>query len=158
MVPACWTAGDGFAIPTFDVVPSDVEGFIAELWAFRSAFHDCFARSEPRTHVFDSMVGPFSQLERQSIEPMALQVEGGTIRGMQRFLSEVAWDEEHMRWNSHHLVANEMGDPEGVLMCDETGLVKKGVDSVGVARQYCGTLGRPRSRDRPLGLNEPPEK
>jgi SRSO17 transposase len=87
------------------------------------------------------MVGQFSQLERQSIEPMALQGEGGTIRGLQRFLSESVWDEAQMRWHSHQLVAEAMGDPAGVLRFAETGVVKKGTDSVGVARQYCGTLG-----------------
>jgi len=61
---------------------------------------------------------------------------------MQRFISDGLWDEEQMRWNYHQLVADEMGEPEGVLMFDETGLVKKGQDSVGVARQYCGTLGK----------------
>jgi len=142
MLPACRTEGTGFAIPPFDVVPSDVEGFMEELWEFQSAFHDCFARSEPRAHFFDYMVGQFSKLERKSIEPMALHVEGGTIRGMQRFISDVHWDEEQMRWNYHQLVAEEMGDPAGVLMFDETGFVKKGTDSVGVARQYCGTLGK----------------
>jgi len=142
MLAACRTTGEGFAIPTFDLVPSDVEGFMEELWEFQSAFHDCFARSEPRAHFFDYMVGQFSKLERKSIEPMALQVEGGTIRGLQRFISDVVWDEEQMRWNYHHLVAEEMGDPDGVLMFDETGFVKKGKDSVGVARQYCGTLGK----------------
>jgi len=113
-----------------------------ELWEFQATFHDCFARSEPRVHFFDYMVGQFSKLERKSIEPMALQVEGGTIRGLQRFISDGRWDEEQMRWNYHHLVAEEMGDPDGVLMFDETGFVKKGKDSVGVARQYCGTLGK----------------
>jgi len=142
MLPACRTSGEGFAIPTFDLVPSDVEGFMEELWEFQSAFHDCFARSEPRTHFFDYMVGQFSKLERKSIEPMALQVEGGTIRGLQRFISDVHWDEEQMRWNYHQLVADELGDPEGVLMFDETGFVKKGTDSAGVARQYCGSLGK----------------
>ena len=88
------------------------------------------------------MVGQCSKLERQSIEPMALKVEGGTIRGLQRFISDVVWDEAQMRWNYHQLVAEEMGDPDGVLMFDETGFVKKGKDSVGVARQYCGTLGK----------------
>jgi hypothetical protein len=47
MLPACRTEGEGFTIPTFDVVPSDVEGFMDELWEFQAAFHDCFTRSEP---------------------------------------------------------------------------------------------------------------
>src|SRR5712691_7440402 len=142
MLPVCRTEGTGFAIPPFDVVPSDVEGFMDELQEFQSVFHDCFARSEPRAHFFDYMVGQCSKLERKSIEPMALKVEGGTIRGLQRFISDVVWDEEQMRWNYHQLVAEEMGEPDGILMFDETGFVKKGQDSVGVARQYCGTLGK----------------
>src|SRR5437588_3895664 len=142
MLAASRTGGEGFSIPPFDLIPSDVEGFLEELWEFQSAFHDCFARSEPRAHFFDYMVGQFSKPERKSIEPMALQVGGGTIRGLQRFISDVRWDEEQMVWNYHQLVAEEMGDPDGVLMFDETGFVKKGKDSVGVARQYCGTLGK----------------
>jgi SRSO17 transposase len=142
MLPACRTTDEGFSIPTFAVMPSDVEGFMDELQAFQSAFHDCFVRSEPRAHFFDYMVGQFSKLERKSIEPMALQVQGGTIRGMQRFITDAIWDEEQMRWNYHHLLADEMGEPDGVLMFDETGFVKKGTDSVGVARQYCGSLGK----------------
>src|SRR5215471_16564289 len=142
MLPACRTDGDAFTIPAFDVVPSDVEGFMDELWEFQAAFHDCFSRSEPRTHFFDYMVGQFSQLKRKSIEPMALRVEGGTVRGLQRFISDVHWDEEQMLWNYHQLVAEEMGEPDGVLMFDETGFGKKGKDSVGVARQYCGSLGK----------------
>lgn len=142
MLPACRTEGEGFSLPTFDLVPSDVEGFMEELWEFQSTFHDCFARSEPRTHFFDYMVGQFSKLERKSIEPIALGVEGGTIRGMQRFISDVSWDEEQMRWNYHQLVADTLGAPDGVLIFDETGFAKKGSHSVGVARQYCGSLGK----------------
>lgn len=81
------------------------------------------------------MVGQFSELERKSIEPMALKVEGGNIRGMPRFISDVTWDEEHMLWTYHHLVADDLGDPNGVLMFDESGVGKKGKESVGVARQ-----------------------
>jgi hypothetical protein len=93
MLPACRTEGAGFSLPTFDLVPSDVEGFMEELWELRSTLHDCFARSEPRPHFFNYMVGQCSKLERKSIAPIVLGVEGGTIRGMQRFLSEVSWDE-----------------------------------------------------------------
>ena len=88
------------------------------------------------------MVGPYSLLPRKSLEPMALAVEGSRVRSLQRFLSETVWDEEQMRWNSHQLVADELGEPDGVLMCDASGFVKKGNDSAGVARQYCGTLGK----------------
>ena len=142
MLPDIRTKGEGLAIPPFDVVPSDVEGFMDELREFQSAFHDCFARSEPREHFFAYMVGQLSNLERKSIEPMALEIEGGNIRGLQRFISDDTWDEEQMRWNYHHLVAEDLGDPKGVVMFDETGFVKKGKDSAGVARQYCGSLGK----------------
>jgi SRSO17 transposase len=142
MIPACRTEGDGFAIPTFDLTPRDVAEFTDELQEFQGLFHDCFSRSESRAHFFDDMVGQLRPLERKSIEPIALQVPGGRVRGLQRFLSEVAWDDEHMRWTYHQVVADEMGAPDGVLMFDETGFVKKGQDSVGVARQYCGSLGK----------------
>jgi SRSO17 transposase len=52
------------------------------------------------------------------------------------------WDEDLMRQTYHGLVTAEMGDPEGVFMFDESGFVKKGKESVGVARQYCGTIGK----------------
>lgn len=81
MLPECRTPDTTFAIPTFDLVPSDVEGFMDALWEFQSAFHDCFARSEPRAHFFDYMVGPLSPLARKSIEPMALHVDGGRSAG-----------------------------------------------------------------------------
>jgi SRSO17 transposase len=142
MLPRCRTADGPFVIPPFDVQVKDVEGFMDELQAFQSVFHDCFARSEARAHFLDYMIGQYSPLARKSIEPIALAVEGGRIRSLQRFLSETVWDEEQMRWNYHQLVADELGEPDGVLMFDESAFVKKGKDSAGVARQYCGTLGK----------------
>ena len=142
MLPACRTADTPFAIPTFEVTAHDIDGLLDELWDFQSAFHDCFARSESRAHFFDYMAGQLSPLARKSIEPMALRVQGGSIRGLQRFISTVPWDEDHMLWTYHQLVADAMGESDGVLMFDETGFVKKGQESVGVARQYCGTLGK----------------
>ena len=142
MLPACRTVGDEFAMPTFALTPREVAECTDELQEFQGLFHDCFPRSEPRAHCFDYMVGQLSPLERKSIEPRALRVSGGSVRGLQRFLSEVPWDEEPMRWTSHQLVADDMGALDGVLMFDETGFVKKGTDSAGGARQYCGTLGK----------------
>jgi SRSO17 transposase len=142
MLPTCRTEHEGCAIPQLAIDHRDVEGFLHELQGFHDAFRDCFARSEPRAHVFRYMVGQFSGLERKSIEPIALQVEGGKVRAMQRCLSEVAWDDAQMLRTYHRLVADDMGDPEGVLIFDESSFPKQGHDSVGVARQYCGTLGK----------------
>jgi SRSO17 transposase len=131
-----------FAIPQFALDPSDVQGFMDELHGFHTAFRDCFARSEPRDHCFHYMVGQFSELDRKSIEPMALQVEGGNVRAMQRCISDTVWDDAQMLRTYHRLVHDDMGAPEGVVIFDESGFPKKGHDSVGVARQYCGALGK----------------
>jgi len=58
----------------------------------------------------DYMVGQYSRLECTSLEPMALRVEGGTVRGLQRFIRDVHWDEAQMLWNYHQLGAEAMGD------------------------------------------------
>ncbi len=142
MVSACRTAGEPFAIPQFALTRSDLDTFMDELRGFHTAFRGCFARQEPRDQFFNYMVGQFSPLERKSIEPMALQVEGGKVRAMQRLVSDTLWDEAAMLETYHRLVQDEMGEPDGVLIVDETGFVKKGADSVGVARQYCGSLGK----------------
>ena len=142
MFPRCRTADAPFVMPPFAVQVRDVEGFMDELQEFQSIFHDCFARSEARAQFFDYLVGQYSPLARKSIEPRALAVEGSRLRSRHRCLSETIWDEEQMRWNYHPLVADELGAPDGVLMFDASGLVKKGKDSAGVARQYWGTLGK----------------
>ena len=142
MLPACRTAGEPFAIPQFALTRSDLDTFMDELRGFHTAFRGCFARQEPRDQFFNYMVGQFSPLERKSIEPMALQVEGGKVRAMQRLVSDALWDEEVMLETYHRLLQDEMGEPDGVLIIDETGFAKKGQDSVGVARQYCGSLGK----------------
>src|SRR5262245_30460385 len=72
----------------------------------RASFTTVFPRSEARAHFFDYMVGQLRPLERKSIEPIALQVPGSSIRGLLRFLSEVVWDDEHMRWTYHQVVAD----------------------------------------------------
>ena len=131
-----------YSIPQFSIEKRDIEGFITELQGFHEHFRDCFARSEPRDNFYRYMVGQLSDLERKSIEPMSLQVEGGNARAMQRLISDVLWDECAMLRKYHELVAEDLGDPYGVMIFDETSFQKKGEDSIGVARQYCGSLGK----------------
>jgi SRSO17 transposase len=142
MLPACRTADETFAIPQFALTRSDIDSLMDELRGFHTAFRACFTRQEPRDQFFNYMVGQFSPLERKSIEPMALQVEGGKVRAMQRLVSDALWDEAAMLETYHRLVQDEMGEADGVVIIDETGFAKKGQDSVGVARQYCGSLGK----------------
>lgn len=142
MLPACRTTSEALAPPPFALEYGDVDGLLDELQGFHETFRHCFTRREPREHFFRYMVGQFSPLERKSIEPMALEVEGGNVRGMQRFISDDIWDEPEMSRTYHQLVYEDMGAPDGVVIVDESGFVKKGKDSVGVARQYCGTLGK----------------
>lgn len=142
MLPQCRTEGDLFSIPKFSIEQRDVEGFIKELKGFHEEFRDCLSRSEPRENFFRYMVGQFSELERKSIEPIALNVENGQVRSMQRFISDVVWDEKEMLIKHRSMVNEDMGDPNGVLIFDESGFPKKGNDSVGVAKQYCGNIGK----------------
>ena len=142
MLPVCRTPDDVYAIPPFEVTCEDVEGFLDELGEFHALFRDCFVRREPREHFFRYMMGQFSSLERKSIEPIAIQTAASSIRAMQRSLSDTQWNDARMLQTYHKQVAKEMGTPDGVIIVDESGFVKKGQDSVGVARQYCGTLGK----------------
>jgi SRSO17 transposase len=130
------------SIPKFDIQRDDIKGFISELRAFHEVFSDCFARSELREHFFRYMVGQLGQLERKSIEPIALAVEDGRVRAMQRFVSEAVWDDDRILTKYRSLVNEDLGDENGVLIFDESGFVKKGEDSIGVSKQYCGNVGK----------------
>lgn len=142
MLPEIRTEGNLFTVPQFRLEKDDIKDFIEELRGFHQEFHDCFYRSEPRESFFLYMAGQLSELERKSIEPIAIKIEGAKVRPMQRAISEVVWNEDKMLRKYHGMIAHDMGDPDGVVIFDESGFVKKGNDSIGVARQYCGTIGK----------------
>jgi len=95
MLPMHRTENNLYSIPKFSIEKGDVLSFIEELKGFHEEFRDCFSRSEPRENFFQYMVGQFSELERKSIEPIALNVEDAKVRSMQRFISDVMWDEKN---------------------------------------------------------------
>jgi len=131
-----------FSVPKFTITKGDVKDFIHELKGFHEVFSDCFYRSESRDHFFRYMVGQFSELERKSIEPIALKLEDGNVRPMQRFISDAEWDDSKILNKYHSFVDDDMGTANGVLIFDESGFPKKGNDSVGVSKQYCGSIGK----------------
>jgi SRSO17 transposase len=85
--------------------------------------------------------------ERKSIQPLAQRVNvpgwyGDTEQALQQFVNQSPWDEQKVLRTYRRLLAGPLADPAGVIVIDDTGFAKKGRYSVGVARQYSGTLGK----------------
>jgi hypothetical protein len=91
-----------------------------------------------RQFVFALMAG----LPRTNCWSIAEHAGERCPRGMQRFLSEAVWDTEALLDDVRAWVVEFLGDPDAVLVIDETGDVKKGSFTVGTQRQYTGTAGR----------------
>ena len=142
MLPAIRRDEYLYSVPKFDLGKGDIKYFMNELSGFHEQFADCFQRSESRDHFYKYMAGQFSPLERKSIEPIALAVIDGNVRAMQRFVSDAPWDDGKMIAKYRSLVNDDLGSTDGALIFDESGFAKKGKDSIGVARQYCGNLGK----------------
>ncbi len=91
--------------------------------------------------------GLFLDGERKSIQPLAQRVSvpgwhGDTEQALQQFVNQSPWDEQQVLRTYRRLLAQAFADPDGVIVIDDTGFAKKGRHSVGVARQYSGTLGK----------------
>src|SRR5215217_257507 len=80
--------------------------------------------------------------ERKSLQPMAVQLGLGGHDQLQHFIASPAWDDGPLWTVLAHEAERLIGGPDAVLVIDDTALPKKGTLSVGVARQYCGQLGK----------------
>ena len=101
-----------------------------------------FARSEPRRRAVGYLRGLLSDAERKNGWQLAEHLGDATPDGVQHLLARADWDADAVRDDLTAYVAENLGRADGVLVVDETGFVKKGTKSVGVARQYSGTAGR----------------
>src|SRR5438105_2907606 len=99
-------------------------------------------RAEVRSRVGCYLQGLLAEVPRKNGWQMAEQLVEANAHGVQRLLEEADWDEEGVRDELRTYVVEQLGAPEGILVVDETGFVKKGKKSAGVARQYSGTAGR----------------
>jgi SRSO17 transposase len=106
-------------------------------------YRDCFVRSQQIRYFNFFIKGLLSHLDRKSIEPIALSFLGEKdVRGMQQFFTRSAGWEEAVREHYRVQLAGQLNSEEGFLSVDESDFVKKGKESAGVARQYCGRLGK----------------
>lgn len=101
-----------------------------------------FARSEPRQRAVRYVRGLLSDTERKNGWQLAEHLGDPTPDGVQHLLARADWDADAVRDDLTRYVAEHLGDSAGVLVVDETGFLKKGRKSCGVARQYSGTAGR----------------
>jgi|SRR5256885_10209297 len=101
-----------------------------------------FARSQSRDRVLAYLRGLLSEAERKNSWQVAEVCGESTPYGFQYLLSRADWDADAVRDELHTYLRQHLGDPHGVLVLDETGFLKKGRYSAGVARQYSGTAGK----------------
>jgi SRSO17 transposase len=120
----------------------DARGWAGELEAVADRLAGFFVRAEPRRRAVGYVRGLLGTAERKNGWQLAEDLGDPTPDGVQHLLARARWDADAVRDDLVRYVAAHLGDPGGVLVVDETGFLKKGDKSVGVARQYSGTAGR----------------
>jgi SRSO17 transposase len=108
---------------------------------FLGEFSDCFGRCDTESYLGVYVGGQNSNLQRKSVEPMALRV-GLPPRSLQAFLSLLNWDEGRVVDRLQQMVMRDHGHPWAIGLVDETGSPKKGNHTAGVQRQWCGRTGK----------------
>lgn len=101
-----------------------------------------FGRKDLRLRAEGYLRGLMGRVERKNSWQLAEAVGDATPHGIQRLLGRARWDADALRDDLRTYVVEHLGEPDGVLIVDETGFLKKGTKSAGVARQYSGTAGR----------------
>ena len=131
------------------VTPARLEGIVEELAAYHAAFAPCFHYQAQRVWSDVYLRGLLvADVPRKNIEAMALRLLGAgeaadrQVRALQHFVSEGVWDDAAVLAAHWRLVDQSMGEDDGVLIVDGSDVPKQGAHSAGVARQWCGALGK----------------
>ena len=114
---------------------------LVRLERFARQFDACIGSAPTRRHLRTYLAGQQSDLPRKSVEPIALEA-GVAPRTLQEFLALHRWDHEEMRDRVQRIVAERHADAAAIGVIDETSFPKKGDQTAGVQRQYCGATGK----------------
>src|SRR5215207_5201946 len=114
----------------------------AEFEAWLAPFLARLSRAEQRRWAPVYLQGLLGPGERKSVEPMAARVAPGAVQQLHHFISTSPWATEPLEAELVQAANRLLGGQDAVLVIDDTALVKQGRHSVGVARQYCGQLGK----------------
>lgn len=124
---------------------NEFERVAASFAGFHRRFAPLFGRKEARRHSEQYVRGLLVQhADRRNAENLAEAVDGATPRALQRFVTDAPWSSEQVGDELQRCLGERLGVPaeEGTWVLDDTGFAKQGTHSVGVARQYSGTLGK----------------
>lgn len=127
--------------PECNLSSKDVEQFVEELGSYVDLFKPAFDRREQWRWSGLYVQGLLGDTQRKTVERMALEL-GQNVRDMQHFVGQSPWQKEPGLVIHQGLVAQSLGEADGVMLIDESGVVKQGQGSVGVAAQYCGAVGK----------------
>jgi hypothetical protein len=123
------------------VAPEIFDRVLPRLTTFMAPFVETFGRQELDPHAHTSLWGLLSDVERKNIASIAYRF-GHDRLPLHRFIGWAPWDEVPLRQELTRQVAAHVGHAEGVLVFDPSGFPPSGTASVGVARQWCGRLGK----------------
>src|SRR5512135_1627937 len=123
------------------VTPETVEDCADRLTDFLQRYLPRFYRAEHRENATRVIRGLLSGLERKTCEPIAIQA-GLPRKPIQFFVGAGKWDDENVMCELRNHVREELAKPDGVVVIDPSTFPKKGTESCGVGRQWCGRLGK----------------
>lgn len=123
------------------VTPEVYQGILKRFEQFIAPFIKHLHKRTHRQKAFDYMQGLMSDTERKNVESIAYY-HGEDRQPLQKFMGQVEWDDEIILDKLVKRVTREIGTSHGVLVLDPTSFPKKGTQSVGVQRQWCGRLGK----------------
>lgn len=121
--------------------PAVMTGLIDRLQKFVQPFAASLTEPEQRHHTREYVQGLLSSLEHKTGEGIAY-LHDRERQGIQKFIGQVPWDHAPLVAVLAQQVAQSIGEADGVIVFDPSGFAKKGTKSVGVARQWCGRLGK----------------
>jgi SRSO17 transposase len=124
-----------------DLSAAAIRSCADQLTAFAQRYLPLFHRQEQRGHALTVLRGKLTGLQRKTTEPIATQA-GQKRRPLQLFVGQGGWDDRAVRDELRRHVAQELADDEAVFVLDPSAFPKKGEASCGVARQWCGRLGK----------------
>ncbi len=125
------------------LTPEVMENLAEELVVFHDEFADAFRRVEQGILGQNYLQGLLGNIPRKNVEAIALDLlSGPRVRSLQKFMTNYRWDDEVMLSKAREMLSALIAQKNGMITADGSDVPKKGNESVGVARQYCGNTGK----------------